>query len=125
MEHGPRRLKLALENLRLALEETETALLELEGTPLVEHQHHQQHRQQQGRPGRGRGRDLLSVGEVCQELGMGKSWVHQRIRSGLIPSIRLGHNIKVRREDLEGFLESNRYSPPEDEAAGGGEGSAG
>jgi excisionase family DNA binding protein len=45
--------------------------------------------------------------EVCQELGMGKSWVYRRIRSGEIPSVRLGNNIKVRREDLEGYLEAN------------------
>jgi excisionase family DNA binding protein len=52
---------------------------------------------------------LLSVMEVCQELSMGKSWVHQRIRSGEIPSIRLGKNIKVRRNDLEEYLERQRY----------------
>jgi hypothetical protein len=44
---------------------------------------------------------------------MGKSWVHHRLRSGEIPNIRLGNNIKVRRKDLEGYLESQRYEPPE------------
>jgi excisionase family DNA binding protein len=53
--------------------------------------------------------ELLSVMEVCQELSMGKSWVHQRIKSGVIPSIRLGKNIKVRRNDLEEYLERQRY----------------
>ncbi len=42
---------------------------------------------------------------------MGKSWVYRRIKSGEIPSVKLGHNIKVRREDLERYLEEQRYSP--------------
>jgi len=42
---------------------------------------------------------------------MGKSWVYRRIQSGEIPSVKLGRNIKVRREDLEGYLEAQRYSP--------------
>ena len=53
--------------------------------------------------------DLLSLMEVCDELKMGKSWVYRRIRSGEIPSVKLGHNIKVKREDLEQYLESQRY----------------
>ena len=58
-----------------------------------------------------RGLGLLSMVEVCQELGMGKSWVYRHLKSGEIPSIKLGHNIKVKREDLEGYLESQRYQP--------------
>ena len=42
---------------------------------------------------------------------MGKSWVYGHIRSGEIPSVKLGRNIKVRREDLEGYLEDQRYQP--------------
>ncbi len=53
--------------------------------------------------------------EVCQELGMGKSWVYRRIRSGEIPSVKLGNNIKVRREDLEEYVKAQRYRPPDDE----------
>ena len=61
------------------------------------------------RPENRKGLDLLSLAEVCQELGMGKSWVYRRIKSGEIPSVKLGHNIKVKREDLERYLESRRY----------------
>jgi excisionase family DNA binding protein len=42
---------------------------------------------------------------------MGKSWVYRRLKNGEIPSIRLGRSIKVKRSDLEGYLESMRYSP--------------
>jgi excisionase family DNA binding protein len=41
---------------------------------------------------------------------MGKSWVYQRLRSGEIPSLKLGKIIKVRREDLEEYLKS-QYNP--------------
>ena len=109
MEHQPQQLKQALENLRQALEETESALLELQGS-FVEGE-------EQVRPEERRGEDLLSVSEVCQELGMGKSWVHHRLKSGEIPNIRLGNNIKVRRRDLQGYLESQRYHPPNKEEA--------
>ena len=58
-----------------------------------------------------RPQEFLSPSEVGQELGMGKSWVYNRIRSGEIPSIKLGHNLKVRRSDLEEYLEKQRYRP--------------
>jgi excisionase family DNA binding protein len=50
------------------------------------------------------GLNLLSFSEVCLELGMSKSWVYRKIRSKEIPSIKLGHNIKVKREDLEEYI---------------------
>jgi len=51
-----------------------------------------------------RGHELLSLKEVCQELGMSKGCVYQRIRRGEIPSTKLGPTIKVKREDLEAYL---------------------
>ncbi len=53
---------------------------------------------------------LLSVEEVCEELGMGKTWVYRRLRSGEIPSVKLGRSIKVRRDELEEYLQRHRYS---------------
>ena len=103
----PQRLKQALEHLRQALEETESVLLESDETSFFEEE--EMHVQQT--PERS-GQDLFSMMEVCQELGMGKSWVHRKIKSGEIPSIRLGHNIKVRRKDLEEYLESSRQHLP-------------
>jgi excisionase family DNA binding protein len=46
---------------------------------------------------------------------MGKSWVYRRVKSGEIPSVKLGRSIKVKREDLEEYLESQRYQPAEEE----------
>ena len=103
-----RQLKRALDNLRNALEEFESAMVEFEEELAGEQQH--------VRPQSGKGLDLLSIPEVCQELGMGKSWVYQRIRSGEIPSVKLGGKIiKVRRQDLEAYLQSQTYHPQEDE----------
>jgi excisionase family DNA binding protein len=96
------KLKQAIEIARQGLEGLETALLEFEEALSGE---------ASVRPESRKGLDLLSIPEVCQELGMGKSWVYKRIRSGEIPSVTLGHNIKVRREDLEEFLQSQATFP--------------
>ena len=95
-----RRLKQALQSHREALEELESALLEFEESIGGEAQERPQERQ---------GLHLLSIPELCQELGMGKSWVYRRLRSGEIPSVKLGRSIKVKREDLEEYLERHRY----------------
>src|SRR4028119_1125756 len=72
------RLRQTFEALRQSLEEAESALIEYEET-LDE--------DSTVRPQSRRGLELLSIPEVCQELGMGKSWVYKRIRSGELPSV--------------------------------------
>lgn len=63
------------------------------------------------RPESGTRFELLTIEDVCQELGIGKSWVYKRLKSAKIPSVKLSHNIKVKREDLERYLENNCYRP--------------
>ena len=97
-------LKQALQAYHQALEKLESALLEFEESiseeaslpPQAEEREH-------------RGVQLLSIAQLCQEIGMGKSWVYRRLRSGEIPSIRLGRTIKVRRDELEQYLQSHHY----------------
>ena len=111
-------LKQALEALREALESHHRSLERLE-SELIEFE--EVLKQPERRPERpqvkeqggvgARSPDLLSLTEVSQELGMSKSWVYRRIRSGEISSIKLGHNIKVRREDLEGYLAGQGVRP--------------
>jgi excisionase family DNA binding protein len=96
------RLKKALRTHLETLEELESALLEFEESIGGESQQ---------RPEERRGLELLSIPELCQELGMGKSWIYRRIRSGEIPSVKLGRSIKVKRSDLEEYLESKRHRP--------------
>jgi len=100
----------ALESHHRSLEELESTLIELEEnlSRREERPERPQAQQQEGGEGVRGGLDLLSITDVCQELRMGKSWVYRRIQSGEIPSVKLGHNIKVRREDLEGYLEGQR-----------------
>jgi excisionase family DNA binding protein len=92
------RLKRALQNHHRSLEELESALLEfeeaIEGIVL-------------DRP-ESRDFELLSIPQVCQNLGMGKSWVYRRIHNQELPSVRLGRTIKIRRSDLEQYLEDHR-----------------
>ena len=121
----PQRLERALEPLRRALESHHRSLEELESALLEFEENLGDRRERPERPqapqgrGEGGGLDLLSIADVCRELGMGKSWVYRRIQSGEIPSVKLGHNIKVRREDLEGYLEAQRYRPTASELAFG------
>jgi excisionase family DNA binding protein len=110
MERQREHLKRVLQPLRQAmeahyrsLEELERALIEFEEEALGGDEEETQRWQS------GTSFELLSIPEVCHELGMGKSWVYKRIQSGEIPSVKLGRNIKVRREDLEGYLEAQRY----------------
>jgi excisionase family DNA binding protein len=105
-------LKQALEAHHRSLEELESALIEFEEALLGGQEERPERPQAQpGEAAGGAGHlELLSITEVCEELRMGKSWVYRRIQSGEIPSVKLGHNIKVRREDLEEYLERQRTS---------------
>jgi excisionase family DNA binding protein len=46
---------------------------------------------------------------------MGKSWVYRQIKSGELPSVKLGRSIKIKRQDLEDYLESHRHSSTSEE----------
>jgi excisionase family DNA binding protein len=105
MDTPLQRLRQALEAQRQALDKLEGALRGFEETLPAE---------ASGRPD-GRAAELLSMAEVCTALGMGKSWTYRRVKSGEIPSVKLGRSTKVRRENLDEYLESHRYRPEEAE----------
>jgi len=89
-------LKQAIEHHRQALETLQEALLaELDSRSQEVNGYRQS--------------ELLSIKEVCEELGMGKSWVYHRLRSGEIPSIKLGGAVKVKRTALVDFIENQPY----------------
>ena len=106
-EHSLKQLKEALQAHHQALENLESALLEFEQSISGEATLFPQQVQQPA------GVQLLSIPQLCQELGMGKSWIYRRLRSGEIPSIRLGRTIKVRRDELEEYLQSHHYPAPQ------------
>ena len=100
-------LKQALQAHHQALEELKSALLEFEDN--LSREEAALRPQEEEEKGQRRGVQLLSIPQLCRELDMGKSWVYGRLRSGEIPSVRLGRSIKVRRQDREEYLESHRY----------------
>ncbi len=56
---------------------------------------------------------MLSLREVCQKLGEERTAVYQRLRSGEIPSVKLGRTLKVRQPDLEEYMRGQRgHHPP-------------
>jgi hypothetical protein len=72
----------------------QTALVEFEGdllrqsSSLPEDQH----------PSAQSGLGLLSMSEVCEELGMGRSWVYRRLKASGVPSYELLAATHLRKE---------------------------
>ena len=50
---------------------------------------------------------LLSVPEVSELLGLGRSWVYQQIRSGEMTSVQLKGAVKVRQKDLQEYVQKH------------------
>ena len=100
-----------LEGLDGAVQSFEEALLELEEGALKEGAP-EAGSEEQGAPVHRGGHHnlrLLSPSEVCEELGADRAWVYRRMRSGEIPSLKLGNALKVRREDLEEYIKGQQH----------------
>ena len=101
-----RNLRQALDTCRRALEEFDSALQEVEDIP-------EEKEKAPKRSLNGHSLRLLSLPEVCQELGEERAVVHQRLRSGEIPSVKLGRTLKVRQPDLKEYIKGQRgHHPP-------------
>lgn len=50
-------------------------------------------------------RELLSPEEMAEMLGCGRTYAYQLLSRGEIPSFKLGKLRKVRRRDVERFIE--------------------
>ena len=94
-----------LEGFEGAVQRFEEALLELEEGALKEGAL-EEGALEEGAPVYQNGQTprLLSPSEVCQELQADSASVYRKLRSGEIPSLKLGNALKVRREDLEGYM---------------------
>ena len=57
--------------------------------------------------------ELLTVNETIGVLRLGRTRVNEILRSGELPSYKLGRRRLVRRADLERFLEAHEYRPGE------------
>ena len=51
---------------------------------------------------------LYSITEVAQLLSIGRSTVYDLVRSGELPSVRLGRSVRVTAEALRDLIERNR-----------------
>jgi excisionase family DNA binding protein len=49
---------------------------------------------------------LLSTGQACVRLGLGKTKFLKLIRSGRIPSIMFDNRIRVRVADIDAFIDA-------------------
>jgi excisionase family DNA binding protein len=113
----PQRLEQALESfvedlegLEGAVQRFEEALLELEEGALEEGAL-EEGALEEGAPVYQNGQTprLLSPSEVCQKLEADSASVYQKLRSGEIPSLKLGSALKVRREDLEEYMKGQQH----------------
>jgi excisionase family DNA binding protein len=49
---------------------------------------------------------LMSPDEVRQHLGLSRAYTYHLLATGVIPCVRIGRLRKVRRRDLEEFIEA-------------------
>jgi excisionase family DNA binding protein len=49
---------------------------------------------------------LMSPEEVRQHLGLGRTYTYRLLATGAIPSVRIGRLRKIRRTDVEQFIEA-------------------
>jgi excisionase family DNA binding protein len=54
-------------------------------------------------------KEWLSVADLCELLGIGRTLAYQLIAERTIPAVRVGRAIRVRKADVEEWLEENRY----------------
>jgi excisionase family DNA binding protein len=50
---------------------------------------------------------LLTVEEARVELHIGRTLAYQLVESGALPVVRIGHALRVRRADLDAYVEAN------------------
>jgi excisionase family DNA binding protein len=55
-------------------------------------------------------RRLLSLPEVCEILGVGRTTVFELVRSGALPSLKIGRRRLVTRMSVENFIEGQAQS---------------
>jgi excisionase family DNA binding protein len=54
--------------------------------------------------------EWLTLRQVQEILGIGSTKAYELVATGEIPSVRIGRAIRVSRQELERWLEEQRYS---------------
>ncbi|HEX9889632.1 MAG TPA: helix-turn-helix domain-containing protein [Nitriliruptorales bacterium] len=57
------------------------------------------------------GTQLLTAAEVADELRVSTMTVYRLIRSGELSAVRVGRNYRVRRHDLDAYLDAQLVDP--------------
>lgn len=52
---------------------------------------------------------LYTLVEVQHRLSVSKTKAHELVATRQLPAIKIGRSLRVREEDLERFIEENRY----------------
>jgi len=58
--------------------------------------------------GNGHSPTLLSAKAAAKLFDVPKTWISEAARRGELPSVRLGHYVRFKQEDLEAFVKANR-----------------
>jgi len=51
--------------------------------------------------------EILTVPEVAEYLKLSKSKMYRMVQRGQIPHVKIGRNVRIRREDLLAWIEAN------------------
>lgn len=58
--------------------------------------------------------EWFTADELIRWLGLGRTKTYELLRSGEIPSYKIGRVRRIRRQDIEAWLEQNRCRPGDD-----------
>ncbi|MBI2862916.1 MAG: helix-turn-helix domain-containing protein [Chloroflexi bacterium] len=59
------------------------------------------------------GKMLLTISQVAQELGLGKSTVYLLAQQGKLPVVRFGSAVRINADRLREWIEQKTQSPSE------------
>jgi excisionase family DNA binding protein len=54
-------------------------------------------------------KEWLSVADLCELLGIGRTKAYELVTTGELPAIRIGRCIRVNRTELDEWLRAQRY----------------
>jgi excisionase family DNA binding protein len=57
------------------------------------------------------GQEWLTLRQVQEILGIGSTKAYELVATGVIPSIKIGRSIRVNRQELDGWLDTQRRFP--------------
>ena len=56
-------------------------------------------------------KEWFTTDELVRWLGLGRTKTYEMLRSGEIPSYKIGRVRRIRRRDIEAWLNQNRFRP--------------